>query len=302
MSDSFLTRINRLAARGHDLLIAGYFNFSTPEGTATDLTRWDGTNFHPVLVYPEGTLWLSYTDNIGYTALATDGTNIYVSGYGQTSVCDTNYQNCAITYNVRHFDGQYVRGLGSGLNTNATSIAIMGTNVFFAGPFTSAGGVTANRIARWNGFNWFPVGGGMVGSGAINALAVIGTNLYAGGSFTNLGGTPARRLARWDGTAWSALGSGTAFTPTAGPVFALTAVGNDLYAGGTFRVAGEKPSYYLARWNESRNFNDQSLRFKTPGQVLGGQFFTTINTEGAPTYVIYVPPISPTGRASSPAR
>jgi hypothetical protein len=176
--------------------------------------------------------------------------------------------------------------MGTGLNSNATAIAVLGTNVYFAGPFTNAGGVAANRIAKWDGQAWSGVGEGVVGSGTINALAVLGSNLYAGGSFTNIGNVPARRIARWDGTTWSALGSGTVFSATAGPVLALAAAGQDLYVGGTFRSAGGKPSYYMARWNETLNFDVSSLQFGRPAGGPTGPFQTTLTAIGVPTYVI----------------
>ena len=286
LNGTAFTRVNRLATRSNDLFVAGYFFNIATNGPTDWLARWDGTNFNNVLTYGPNDLWLNHLDNVGYSALAADGTNVYVSGWCQTSFCDSNLANCTVTDNVRRFDGQYVRPMGSGLNSNATSIAIMGTNIFFAGPFTNAGGVTANRIARWNGTTWSAVGGGLVGSGVINALAVIGTNLYAGGSFTNMGGVAARRIARWDGTMWSPLGGGTVFSATAGPVIALHAVGQDLYVGGTFRAAGDKASYYLARWNESKSFMDPVIRFSGPGRSGNGFFTSTIITEGAPTYAI----------------
>jgi hypothetical protein len=154
------------------------------------------------------------------------------------------------------FDGTYARILGTGLSGPASAIAVMGADVFFAGNFTNAGGVTVNRIARWDGQNWWQVGGvGVVGTGTINAMAVMGTNLYVGGTFTNINTVRANRIAKWDGTSWSPLGSGTVFSATAGPVLALHVVGQDLYVGGTFRTAGGKPSYYLARWNEQTDFD-----------------------------------------------
>jgi hypothetical protein len=146
--------------------------------------------------------------------------------------------------------------MGTGLNSNVTSMAVSGTNLFVGGYFTNAGGVAAGKVAMWNGNNWTSVGSGVVGGGIVSALTVIGNNLYAGGSFTNMGGTPANRIARWDGTNWFALGSGTA-TPGAisAPVDALAGLGNDLYAGGTFRMAGDKNSFNIAHWNGQINFD-----------------------------------------------
>jgi hypothetical protein len=150
--------------------------------------------------------------------------------------------------------------MGTGLDSNVVAMAVVGTNLYVAGNFANAGGVPANRIAVWNGNNWSSVGGSVVGSGTVNALAAIGNNLYAGGSFTNLGGTPATHIARWDGTNWFALGSGTYYPgSTLGAVISLGAAGNNLYAGGTFRKAGDKNDFNIARWNGQINFNTPQL-------------------------------------------
>ena len=84
-----------------------------------------------------------------------------------------------------------------------------GTNLYAGGDFTTAGGVTANYIAKWDGSAWSALGSGMSATmRCVYALAVSGTDLYAGGDFTTAGGVPANHIAKWDGSAWSALGSG----------------------------------------------------------------------------------------------
>jgi len=64
--------------------------------------------------------------------------------------------------------------------------------------------VTANRIARWDGSSWAPLGSGMnswEGSSAVLALAVLRSgDLVAGGSFTRAGGLPSGYWARWSET------------------------------------------------------------------------------------------------------
>lgn len=280
------TVVNALAGRGNDLFIAGYFNANAADGTAIWLTRWDGTNLWKVLVFEQNTFNLFYIDNIGFTALAAQGPNVYVSGRCSVTPCDANFENCTNSQNVMWFDGTYARGLGTGLNSNANAIAVMGTDVYFGGPFTNAGGNIARGIARWDGANWWSVGGGIVGNGSISALAVMGTNLYAGGSFTNIGGVTANRIARWNGHEWSALGSGTVFNAAAGPVLALSAVGNDLYVGGTFQLAGGKPAYYLSLWNESLDFSNAQLRLDQLRTSAGGNAQFTVTAIGVPIYVI----------------
>jgi hypothetical protein len=120
-------------------------------------------------------------------------------------------------------------------------MAVIGVNVYAGGTFTTAGNVGASRVARWDGTNWSPLGGGTDGS--VDVLAVNGTDLFAGGWFTTGGGAAANYIASWDGTGWSALGSGTN-----GQVSAIEVVGSDLYVGGWFTTAGEKPSVCLGQW------------------------------------------------------
>ena len=108
-----------------------------------------------------------------------------------------------------------------------------GTNLYAGGYFTTAGGVTANDIAKWDGSAWSALGSGMDGCD-VNALAVSGTNLYAGGDFTTAGGVTANNIAKWDGSAWSALGSGM----NGYSVYALAVSGTNLYAGGYVHHGG----------------------------------------------------------------
>ncbi len=272
LSNTAFAQVNRLGVNGNDLYIAGYFGITATNGEAWWLARWDGTNFWSVLNFPPAVTFNSmYFDNIGFSALAVDGTNIYASGQLVLTECDNNFNNCTSSVYALHFDGTYAWPMGTGLNTNATSIAVVGTNVYFAGPYvTNAGGVLVSQIARWDGSQWHDVGGGVVGGGFINALAAVGTNLYAGGTFTNIGGVTVPRIAKWDGTTWSPLGSGVTwdghFTPR---VLALHADGSDLYVGGLFHLAGNKPSYFLARWNDQKNFDAPQI---SPLSMVNGWF------------------------------
>jgi hypothetical protein len=94
-----------------------------------------------------------------------------------------------------------------------------------AGDFTMAGGVMANRIARWDGKSWSAFGTGM--NNSVSALTVYNGELVAGGSFTSADGRSANRVARWDGSSWQALGNGFADF-----VLALTVHDGQLIAGG----------------------------------------------------------------------
>lgn len=83
------------------------------------------------------------------------------------------------------------------------------------GDFAMIGGVSAARIAAWNGSTWTGLGTGMDFN--VIALAAFDEDgsgpgplrLYAGGNFTTAGGVLVNQIAAWDGTTWSSLDAGT---------------------------------------------------------------------------------------------
>jgi hypothetical protein len=114
-----------------------------------------------------------------------------------------------------------------------------GPALYAGGAFTTAGGVSANQIAKWDGTQWTALGSGMRMNDT-DALAVFddgsGPALYAGGDFMVAGGVAAHNIAKWDGTQWSALGSGMNNAVHALAVFD-DGSGPALYAGGDFTMA-----------------------------------------------------------------
>ena len=149
--------------------------------------------------------------------------------------------------------------LGSGMedvldDTCVAALLVSGTNLYAGGHFTTAGGVSANNIAKWNGSAWSALGSGIGGYYPIvQALAVSVTNLYAGGEFVTAGGGQVNGIAKWDGNSWSPLGSGVSTYGGGGIgyVYALALSGTNLYAGGLFTTAGGAPASYIARWDGS---------------------------------------------------
>jgi len=124
--------------------------------------------------------------------------------------------------------------MNGGMNGLITALAIAPDGSIYAGgSFTTAGGNSAMRIAKWNGTTWYNLSTGVSGSVAALAVAPDGT-LYAGGSFATAGGVTVNRIAKWDGTAWSALGTGMDNDITC---IAIASDGT-LYAGGNFTTAG----------------------------------------------------------------
>jgi hypothetical protein len=112
-----------------------------------------------------------------------------------------------------------------------------GPQLYVGGGFTSAGGVNALNIARWNGSTWSAVGDGL--NAFVTALTVHddglggGPRLYAGGSFTASGINSVRRVARWNGSMWESLGHGPGGSVYDLAVFDGPNGQKSLYAGGS---------------------------------------------------------------------
>jgi hypothetical protein len=131
-----------------------------------------------------------------------------------------------------------------------------GTAVYVGGGFSTAGGMAASRIARWDGLAWAPLGGGITAAnGSVWAMIHYdegsGPRLFAAGDFTSAGGVIVNRIARWDGRGWSSVGGGVN-----AEVRGALAVFDDgfgdgpcLYIGGDFTMAGSVAAKYIAKWN-----------------------------------------------------
>lgn len=123
-------------------------------------------------------------------------------------------------------------------------------SLYLAGAFTSAGGVGANRIARWDGTTFSALGLGL--DDWAGALAVFDddgagprpTALYVGGDFEHAGTVSALGIARWNGSNFEALGSGLD-----GPAAAMVAFDGALAVGGFFTTAGGTTVNHVARWS-----------------------------------------------------
>ncbi len=142
------------------------------------------------------------------------------------------------------------------------------------GFFERAGGVLVQRLARWDGIQWFPVGGGVGGSDSAPAVHALRSydadgngpqlpRLIVGGSFSNAGGIPANGVVQWDGLGFIPMANGVA-APGSFPAVRALGVFDDgsgpkLYATGLLRSAGgaaavpdafdSRPLLIAARWD-----------------------------------------------------
>lgn len=127
---------------------------------------------------------------------------------------------------IMQWNGSQWTGLASGISGNIPATApvmfphqmvIHNDQLFVAGNFRLAGGVTVNGIAMWDGENWHALGDGF--NSTVYGIGIYNDQLYAGGDFTQSGTTPLNRIARWNGTEWESPGFG--FIPLNGNDYAF---------------------------------------------------------------------------------
>ncbi len=227
------------------------------------IARWDGAAWQPLGSGMNNTVF-------ALTTWDPDGTGPMpeqVVAAGEF----TNAGDVAVN-RIAHWDGAAWQPFGSGMNSNSSPYVLALTTwdpdgsgpltaqLVAGGAFPTAGGVTVNNIARWDGAAWQPFGSGV--SGSVNAFAEwdpdgsgpLTAQLVAGGHFPTAGGVTVNSIARWDGAAWQPFGSGMN-----GRVLALTTWDADgpgpqpvqLAAAGYFTTAGGVMNNRIARWDGS---------------------------------------------------
>jgi len=174
----------------------------------------------------------------------------------------------------------------SGLEQRVRVFALVGNNLYIGGRFTQTADGTVDlwRIARYDTVadTWNALSNQGLNE-EVSGLAVVGSNLYVGGGFTqtvdgavtNLG-----YIARYDTTlgTWNALPN----QGLDGAVFDLIAVGNDLYAGGTFDQTADGSITNLG--GIARYDTVAGTWNALPNQGLNGQVYV-LTTDGNDLYV-----------------
>jgi hypothetical protein len=234
--------VHVIAVSGSDVYMGGYFTTIGGIG-ANHIAKWNGSSWSALG---------SGTDNVIYT-MAISGSDLYVGGEFTTA-------GGIRASHIAKWNGSSWSALGSGVsglepNTEVRAIATIGLNVYAGGVFTTAGGISANHIAKWNGSSWSALSTGLQNGHCPNplwcvtAMATDGSNVYVAGNFAVAGGVAAVGIARWDGTNWFALGSGLASVSNL--VAAISVSGGDVYVGGQFTMIGGISAHNIAKWNGS---------------------------------------------------
>jgi hypothetical protein len=278
-SDSLFEGVNALAVyddgSGPALYAGGLL--STAGGVAvSNIARWNGASWTALSTGIDGVVMALASFDDG------SGPALYAGGY-------FDHAGGSSASAIAKWDGTTWSALGSGMggggggpHVYALTVFDDGTgpSLFVAGHFDTAGGTSANAIAKWDGSAWSALGDGINGGSIyplISSLSVFddgsGQALYACGIFATAGSISAQNIARWDGTSWTALSSGIGIYYTALHVPSAMSVFDDgagpaLYVGGDFRSAGGMMTNHLARWRSS------AWSTVGPGNGVNGQVNT----------------------------
>ncbi len=268
----------------------GYgFNGSCNTPLSGKLARWDGHCWNPLDVRAEH-------DYGRVFAMTTHGSDLLVGG----AFAD---MNGVPAVNIARWDGAQWHALGAGLGvpdggsySGVNALTTYNGHLIAGGYFRTTGPRPVERIARWSGTQWEPMGSGFPGFAypivSVAALIVHNGELYAGGHFIQNG--QQFGVARWNpqGNSWVPL------PPLATDydyVFALAVNRNELVAGGYTDDGTLRP--LIARWDRNgwrplgelggggyeHYVHVQSLAVYGPDLIAGGTFS---KADGAPVHNI----------------
>ncbi len=259
-----------VAILGTDIYVGGSFSYAGAV-PANNIARWTGTAWVPLGSSTQNGTGVATT----VTAIAAlSSTEVYVGG-SFTTVADSSSTSISASRIARWNPST---GLWSRLGTSTQNgagntvraiAALSSSEIYAGGDFTTvadstSASIAANRVAKWNGSAWLPLGTSTQnGAGnTVRAIAALSSSeVYVGGDFVTTADSTsssiaANRVAKWNGSAWSPLGTSTQ-NGAGNTVRAIAArSSSEIYAGGDFTTVADSTSASIAanrvaKWNGS---------------------------------------------------
>ncbi len=218
------------------LFVTGLFEFAG-DVQAHGIAVWNGSTWQAL----DGEPNYGMSGNGYGTALATDGTTLYIGG-SFDAIGGVPAANVAA-----YHDGAFF-AVGSGLPGLNVIALLYANNVLYAGG-NARDSVSPSLWEYTTENDWNVLGGGVAaggGSGQVSALAYQNNQLYVAGYFGSAGQITALNLAIWDTQAqsWSEFGNPIGYP--SGGVSDILFHNSMVYLAGGFTQVGGKQSLHLA--------------------------------------------------------
>lgn len=183
-----------------ELWVGGDFNNVGGNSPSDGVVKWDDANSVWVGGNSGVDLVGGVNESVRVLYVNPNDNNLYMGGEfpelhdGDAAAPDYNMSGIAM------YDGSNWYPLGTGLNEYCRAIHEYNGNLIAGGYFTTAGGVSCNKIAKWNGVNWSPMGLGFDANGIdeyVKSAMVWNGTFFAGGAYTQAEGSPMNHIAQW---------------------------------------------------------------------------------------------------------
>lgn len=248
------------SAQAH-LIVGGAFT-SAGGGAASRIAAWNGVGWSPLGTGVNGTV----NAVASFDADGPGPTNpaLFVAGFFTTA----GGQPAA---SIARWDASGWSAAGDA-NNEVITVATLdpdGTGpqplaLHAGGWFTGIGGISASRVARWDGTAWSPIGAGLSGpfpvigqcfsTFDVDGVGPAGTRLFVGGFFRDAGPEIAFGFAGWDESAWSTVDGGIGFPAEGRAAVALDDDGDGpnterLFVAGSYLPIVGGPGNHVAAWD-----------------------------------------------------
>ena len=271
-----------VGSNGFNLPVLGLATFDTQLVACGEFTLAGADTIRRVAVW-DGASWSSIGSGLGTNDLFSEEVetlfpfegNLYATGYWFESG-ETKYVSAwnGLSWSVQGEMSGNVNHLNSFLG-----------ELYAGGAFELADGLWVNRITRYDGTKWQPLG---LGVNQGQALAYHQGNLYLGGSFEEADGVAGNRVLEFQGNQWAALGGGVGAPGSGDQVLAMLSYGDDLVVAGFLSEAEGSPVANIVRWTGAAwlpladGVNDviQDLAV-FDGSLVAGGLFTTAGSAAA---------------------
>ena len=225
---------------GTGTALYGAGSFTNPAGR---VAKWDGESWT--------SLGTGASNNFATCLGVWDG-KLYMGGFF------SSVGGVGGTANFAAWNGTEWAGAGANLGAGASIWSLEafddgnGERLYVGGNYLGIGGVSASRIAVYDGNSYEPLGTGLTGGVATIALDMTvwddgsGPALFVVGRFDNAGPVLTPLVGKWNGTEWESVGGGLDGTQAVN----VTVIDDELYvSGGTITPFATGIPCSVAKWD-----------------------------------------------------